>query len=464
MLPSFLSEHFNSQPHKEADPDSGLLNFWKLNFNSQPHKEADGLLRKYLATKRIISTHSLTRRLTKKAYETAGLSAFQLTASQGGWPKILTDGFSAGVFQLTASQGGWRIWKLGKIRNFWFQLTASQGGWRRYRPENVTMITFQLTASQGGWLYYFLSITCPIVFQLTASQGGWRIGPKRKCWPMQISTHSLTRRLTLGMRLCEVADEISTHSLTRRLTFSHTVFWSSRTYFNSQPHKEADLIGDMATWEDFRISTHSLTRRLTESGERAIHVDNISTHSLTRRLTTTDVWDFWTIATFQLTASQGGWHIILKGDCELEIFQLTASQGGWHWGRLSWKQNIKISTHSLTRRLTIGDLILWIIQGISTHSLTRRLTFDDIFGVGTAEFQLTASQGGWRYEKNRLRMVQVISTHSLTRRLTVLSISNNIYSIFQLTASQGGWQQYGGVVKTLLVFQLTASQGGWLLL
>ena len=33
--------YFNSQPHKEADPDNGEEEQEGSDFNSQPHKEAD---------------------------------------------------------------------------------------------------------------------------------------------------------------------------------------------------------------------------------------------------------------------------------------------------------------------------------------------------------------------------------------------------------------------------------------
>ena len=57
--------HFNSQPHKEADEEY-LSNRGKLKyFNSQPHKEAD-LDKVYDKGEKRISTHSLTRRLTKE--------------------------------------------------------------------------------------------------------------------------------------------------------------------------------------------------------------------------------------------------------------------------------------------------------------------------------------------------------------------------------------------------------------
>ena len=77
--------HFNSQPHEEADVETEITDYsggyfnsqpheeadrWKsyqfgslLYFNSQPHEEAD---RQLLCERsaNVISTHSLTRRLT----------------------------------------------------------------------------------------------------------------------------------------------------------------------------------------------------------------------------------------------------------------------------------------------------------------------------------------------------------------------------------------------------------------
>ena len=84
--------------------------------------------------------------------------------------------------------------------------------------------------------------------------------------------------------LCASVVDISTHSLTRRLTTSELFLYSL-----------------------FTISTHSLTRRLTWEGLRLKTRDDlISTHSLTRRLTLGYAIALNTFA-FQLTASQGGW-------------------------------------------------------------------------------------------------------------------------------------------------------------
>ena len=77
-----------------------------------------------------------------------------------------------------------------------------------------------------------------------------------------ISTHSLTKRLTLDQYALANGYGISTHSLTKRLTFSSQRETVTYMYFNSQPHEEAD--GPQGPkGEKGDISTHSLTKRLT---------------------------------------------------------------------------------------------------------------------------------------------------------------------------------------------------------
>ena len=145
----------------------------------------------------------------------------------------------------------------------------------------------------------------------------------------RISTHSLTKRLTLTQLLSrleqvhfnsqpheeadgcfrhppkrkryfnsqphEEADpgnpclhkfpEISTHSLTKRLTISRLLFGVFGSYFNSQPHEEADKGQGWRKPITVSISTHSLTKRLTYWTRCCYPQSDISTHSLTKRLT-----------------------------------------------------------------------------------------------------------------------------------------------------------------------------------
>ena len=103
---------------------------------------------------------------------------------------------------------------------------------------------------------------------------------------------------------------ISTHSLTRRLTASAISIASSVVYFNSQPHKEADRQGG-GKLHTSHISTHSLTRRLTRLIIIVIYFFFISTHSLTRRLTNCPTLQFASVCisthslTRRLTCSSG---------------------------------------------------------------------------------------------------------------------------------------------------------------
>ena len=57
-----------------------------------------------------------------------------------------------------------------------------------------------------------------------------------------ISTHSLTKRLTMCGQFIQPHFYISTHSLTKRLTWYSVYHVNPISYFNSQPHEEADTI------------------------------------------------------------------------------------------------------------------------------------------------------------------------------------------------------------------------------
>ena len=77
-------QHFNSQPHKEADGSSFIADQHNIHFNSQPHKEAD----RNKATDRHHESHfnSQPHKEADHLYPYKALLCilFQLTASQGG--------------------------------------------------------------------------------------------------------------------------------------------------------------------------------------------------------------------------------------------------------------------------------------------------------------------------------------------------------------------------------------------
>ena len=102
-----------------------------------------------------------------------------------------------------------------------------------------------------------------------------------------------------------------------------------RGHFNSQPHKEADLMRQMS---------------------RQVKL------------------------VFQLTASQGGWLIMLSGIIHQKNFNSQPHKEADGELLEDILAELSISTHSLTRRLTGLFLYKEENHGISTHSLTRRLT------------------------------------------------------------------------------------------
>ena len=124
-----------------------------------------------------------------------------------------------------------------------------------------------------------------------------------------------------------------------------------------------------------------------------------------------------------------------------------------------------ISTHILTRRMTsalchrkphllfqltssqggwrYADKVYEGDNFISTHILTRRMTYCLIFYRIPSIFQLTSSRGGWRWRKKQIYETRTISTHILTRRMTKQQSIQIIQPwIFQLTSSRGGWRNY----------------------
>ena len=83
----------------------------------------------------------------------------------------------------------------------------------------------------------------------------------RTIW-FNISTHILTRRMTLAGGDPPKIDDISTHILTRRMTCNSCHRFTRERYFNSHPHEEDDEVCRIAR-DDSDISTHILTRRMT---------------------------------------------------------------------------------------------------------------------------------------------------------------------------------------------------------
>ena len=175
-------------------------------------------------------------------------------------------------------------------------------------------------------------------------------------WPVyiEISTHSLTRRLTTSILENFISRDISTHSLTRRLT----ACWKRRRqwlcHFNSQPHKEADIL-----WFWIPADTHYF------NSQPHKEADNSLTDHLIRSP-----------------------HFNSQPHKEADSFYTRL---------VLWYCYFNSQPHKE------ADINVWEKESkyisISTHSLTRRLTNVGYLSLPRLAFQLTASQGGWRPKK-----------------------------------------------------------------
>ena len=104
--------------------------------------------------------------------------------------------------------------------------------------------------------------TC--IFQLTSSRRGWLFHIHLSCSSISISTHILTKRMTLRtlmLPILRVYFNSHPHEEDDGLCFPLGLLnW----YFNSHPHEEDDLRND-GTANRSDISTHILTKRMTRT-------------------------------------------------------------------------------------------------------------------------------------------------------------------------------------------------------
>ena len=319
------NSYFNSHPHEEDDSASHLLKENQQYFNSHPHEEDDNKIKRPDFSN-VISTHILTRRMTRDATERTVWIIFQLTSSRGGWQKgsgiwkrknsisthILTrrmtydikKDLQKDVFQLTSSRGGWRVGSSNDMGGYYIsthiltrRMTTSCFCWFLTRAISTHILTrrmttylgdynsdmsFQLTSSRGGWHGQVPRLLKDKVFQLTSSRGGW--------------LRALLNRLI-------------------------------RKYFNSHPHEEDDNQHQCYNFS-FHISTHILTRRMTVFSSN-LGIRLIFQLTSSRGGWRTRLWCIALVGIFQLTSSRGGWLLRLSTNISATLFQLTSSRGGW---------------------------------------------------------------------------------------------------------------------------------------
>ena len=172
-----------------------------------------------------------------------------------------------------------------------------------------------------------------------------------------------------------------------------------------------------------------MTKAFGEGGEAA----KISTHILTKRMTNRLTNKFM-ILLFQLTSSRRGWRSFLISSGVGSVFQLTSSRRGWPDEMRKMADDLDISTHILTKRMTTSrtmknwkrkyfnshpheedDAIYQSISlplNISTHILTKRMTLAArlLWGLHLA-FQLTSSRRGWLHILKQYSSADYFNSH-----------------------------------------------------
>ena len=220
-----------------------------------------------------------------------------------------------------------------------------------HRMLKLVYMTFQLTASRRGWRFISSWTACNHSFQLTASRRGW---------PCAIPTSPALKVFQL--------------TASRRGWLYQNFQFESTLNFNSQPHEEADGTQEGRANRKLIFQLTASRRGWRYSGYNSDSFTDISTHSLTKRLTVLTDFIKSGVVKFQLTASRRGWPTSRGSSFRVELFQLTASRRGWREKQLRFEAGKSISTHSLTKRLTLLASSTCFCLVISTHSLTKRLT------------------------------------------------------------------------------------------
>ena len=188
------------------------------------------------------------------------------------------------------------------------------------------------------------------------------------------------------------------------------------------------------------ISTHILTKRMTRFFIHIILRINISTHILTKRMTIC-------LFFFRQYSEHISTHILTK---RMTRYPSTQSESALYfnshpheeddgqWGNITGNYG-NFNSHPHEEDDGILSFLWKTSAGISTHILTKRMTVSNVVDPVALSFQLTSSRRGW---PNR-------SAHWSES------------PIFQLTSSRRGWRLILQVWYRRKLFQLTSSRRGW---
>ena len=147
---------------------------------------------------------------------------------------------------------------------------------------------------------------------------------------------------------------------------------------------------------------------------------DISTHILTKRMTKRCRKLFMQVWYFNSHPHEEDDGELDEEEPKKETFQLTSSRRGWHCDLVDRIAVNIISTHILTKRMTVKDGAVVMLPHVFQLTSSRRGWLVNV-SVATVSvvFQLTSSRRGWRFARR--------------------SVCND--STFQLTSSRRGWHK-----------------------
>ena len=253
-----------------------------------------------------ISTHILTKRMTIFFMAIAQIGIFQLTSSRRGWPKC------------------WPI----HIKWITFQLTSSRRGWPNRKQSSFASKNFNSHPHEEDDLLQHFFRLPTISFQLTSSRRGWQVCIVLLSLPGHFNSHPHEEDDEDMVNMWIWITSISTHILTKRMTVYHA-FWIPRCIFQLTSSRRGWLLNPYYQALGINISTHILTKRMTDSLFcQDFFVFYFNSHPHEEDDKNRKFYERGLVS-FQLTSSRRGWRVKDVETVNQLIFQLTSSRRGW---------------------------------------------------------------------------------------------------------------------------------------
>ena len=242
MTPRLLSKIFQLTSSRRGWRVITTSKMWKQYFNSHPHEEDDLAETETYNEQNNISTHILTKRMTKISVKFESIKlAFQLTSSRRGWPRNVRHAQTIFYFNSHPHEEDDDFHSNDELFTGYFNSHPHE------EDDRLVLATVIIRKN--------------------------------------ISTHILTKRMTFQPWVNGIILRLFQLTSSRRGWPDCDRVYQDAKDFNSHPHEEDDGIVRFILHEEHEISTHILTKRMTPWLHIRGNAHYISTHILTKRMT-----------------------------------------------------------------------------------------------------------------------------------------------------------------------------------